>query len=81
MSRESWYQTNALMGALSVRPTLAGTASGLAGCVQMLVGALISWLAGWLEDGSGVATSLIMLAAAGATQLVLAVMRARQLGD
>lgn len=74
-------QTNALMGALSVRPTLAGTASGLAGCVQMLVGAMVSWVAGWLEDGSGVATTLIMLGAAGATQLVLAFMRARKLGD
>jgi DHA1 family bicyclomycin/chloramphenicol resistance-like MFS transporter len=74
-------QTNALMGALSVRPALAGTASGLAGCVQMLVGALISWVAGWLESGSGVATSLIMLASAMATQVVLAVMRARRLGE
>jgi DHA1 family bicyclomycin/chloramphenicol resistance-like MFS transporter len=72
-------QTNAMVGALSVRPPLAGTASGLAGCIQMLFGALLSWLAGVLEDGSGLATCGLMLASALLTQLLLAVARRRWL--
>ncbi|MCC7282194.1 MAG: multidrug effflux MFS transporter [Acetobacteraceae bacterium] len=72
-------QTNAMVAALSVRPQVAGTASGLTGFAQMGMGALLSWAAGVLEGGSGVATALIMMAAAGATQLVLAVMRLRRI--
>ena len=72
-------QTNAMVSALSVRPQLAGTASGLAGFAQMGTGAFLSWAAGALESGSGVATALIMMASALATQLVLAVMRVRQI--
>lgn len=70
-------QTNAIVAALSVRPQLAGTASGLAGFAQMGCGALLSWAAGVLEDGSGIATTGLMLAAALAVQLVLAGMRAK----
>lgn len=72
-------QTNAMAASLSVRPQLAGTASGLAGFMQMGCGALLSWIAGALETGSGVATPLIMLASALATQLVLVGMRMRGL--
>lgn len=70
-------QTNAMVGALSVRPQLAGTASGLAGCIQMLFGALLSWVAGVLESGNGLATCGLMLASALVTQVVLAVARRR----
>lgn len=72
-------QTNAMVAALSVRPQLAGTASGLTGFAQMGTGALLSWVAGALESGSGVATGLIMMASALATQFVLAVMRLRRI--
>lgn len=72
-------QTNAIVAALSVRPQLAGTASGLAGCAQMLFGAALSWLAGVLEGGSGIATALIMLASGLATQASLALMRRHRL--
>lgn len=72
-------QTNGMMAALSVRPQLAGTASGLTGFSQMGFGAVMSWIAGVLEDGHGIATTGLMLACAVATQLVLAVMRARRI--
>jgi DHA1 family bicyclomycin/chloramphenicol resistance-like MFS transporter len=70
-------QTNAMVSSLSVRPQLAGTASGLTGFAQMGVGAALSWVAGALEGGSGIATTGIMMLSAAATQLVLAVMRLR----
>jgi DHA1 family bicyclomycin/chloramphenicol resistance-like MFS transporter len=73
-------QTNAMVSALSVRPQLAGTASGLTGFAQMGTGAALSWAAGALESGSGVATTGIMMASAAATQIVLAVMRLRRIG-
>lgn len=72
-------QTNAMVAALSVRPQLAGTASGLTGFTQMLFGAALSWLAGVLESGSGVATALIMLASGLGTQATLALMRRHRL--
>lgn len=44
---------NATTGAISVRPRLAGSASGLAGAVMIGVGATLSALAGWvLVEGS-----------------------------
>jgi DHA1 family bicyclomycin/chloramphenicol resistance-like MFS transporter len=73
-------QSNAMVAALSVRPQLAGTASGLTGFFQMGTGAALSLLAGVLEDGRGIATTLLMLACAAATQTTLAVMRARRIG-
>jgi DHA1 family bicyclomycin/chloramphenicol resistance-like MFS transporter len=39
---------NSFSGALSVRPDLAGTASGLAGSLQVMVGAIATVLVGWL---------------------------------
>lgn len=72
-------QTNAVVAALSVRPQLAGTASGLTGFAQMGFGALVSWAVGLLETSSGVATTAMMLAGALATQLVLVVMRAKRI--
>jgi DHA1 family bicyclomycin/chloramphenicol resistance-like MFS transporter len=73
-------QSNAISAALSVRPQLAGTASGLTGFFQMAFGAVLSWVAGVIETGSGTATALMMLGCAAATQAVLAVMRAKRVG-
>jgi DHA1 family bicyclomycin/chloramphenicol resistance-like MFS transporter len=55
-------QANAMAGAVSVRPKLAGTASGLAGALQMAFGAVMTVLVGATETGSGVATASFMLA-------------------
>jgi DHA1 family bicyclomycin/chloramphenicol resistance-like MFS transporter len=41
---------SATAAAISRRPDLAGTASGLLGFTQMMVGALITLLVGWLQD-------------------------------
>src|SRR6056297_516332 len=75
---------NATAGALSVRPGLAGTASGLAGAIMLGGGALLSQLAGalltpengaetllWMMLGSGIASVLAML---------VVIYRERQLG-
>jgi DHA1 family bicyclomycin/chloramphenicol resistance-like MFS transporter len=64
-------QANAMAGAVSVRPKLAGTASGLAGAVQMAFGALMTVLVGMTETGTGVATAAFMLASALACQALL----------
>jgi DHA1 family bicyclomycin/chloramphenicol resistance-like MFS transporter len=75
---------NATSGALSVRPHLAGTASGLAGAIMLGLGAALSALAGWLlVPGSGPLPLLaIMLATAvaGLGAILLVIWRARQLG-
>lgn len=42
---------NAIAGAVSVRPDLAGAASGLSGSLQMGAGGLASALVGWLVSG------------------------------
>jgi DHA1 family bicyclomycin/chloramphenicol resistance-like MFS transporter len=43
---------NAIAGAISVDPTLAGTASGVTGFSQMLCAALVSQAVGMLQDGT-----------------------------
>ena len=43
---------NAQAGAVSINPTLAGTASGLAGFTQMFIAALVSQCVGVLQDGT-----------------------------
>jgi DHA1 family bicyclomycin/chloramphenicol resistance-like MFS transporter len=68
-------QPNAMAAAISVRPQLAGTASGLMGAGQMGFGALMTLVAGVLEAGSGIATALLMLGCALATQVALLVVR------
>lgn len=55
-------QPNAIAAAVSVRPQLAGTASGLVGALQMGAGAAMTLAAGWTETGSGLATALAMFA-------------------
>lgn len=57
-------QPNAIAFSVSVRPRLAGTASGLVGAAQMGCGALMTVITGSLEDGRGIATPLCMLAPA-----------------
>lgn len=42
---------NALSGALSVRPELAGTAAGLSGFVQVGVGAMLTFITGFAQNG------------------------------
>jgi len=43
---------NAQAGAISVDPTLAGTASGVAGFTQLACAALVSQAVGMLQDGT-----------------------------
>ena len=55
---------NALAGAISVNPKLAGTASGLTGFVQMFVAALVSQSVGTLQNGTPYPMVLFMTACA-----------------
>jgi len=55
-------QPNAIAAAVSVRPTHAGTASGLIGALQMGFGAAMTALVGVLEEGSGIGTMAVMAA-------------------
>lgn len=64
-------QPNAIAGALSVRPQLAGTASALVGALQMGFGALMTGLVGLVEFGAGIGTSITMAAAGIGTWLAL----------
>ena len=69
---------NATAGALSVRPDLAGTASGLAGALMIGGGAVLSALAGaWLTPQSGAFPLLwiMLISAIGAVATILFVMR------
>jgi DHA1 family bicyclomycin/chloramphenicol resistance-like MFS transporter len=43
---------NAIAGAISVDPTMAGTASGLTGFTQMTTAALVSQAVGMLQNGT-----------------------------
>lgn len=42
---------NAMSGALSVRPELAGTAAGLNGFIQVGIGALLTFIVGFAQNG------------------------------
>ncbi|HZF75289.1 MAG TPA: multidrug effflux MFS transporter [Acetobacteraceae bacterium] len=64
-------QPNAIAGALSARPELAGTASALAGALQMGFGALMTLLVGLTETGSGIGTTVTMACAGLGTHLAL----------
>ena len=64
-------QPSAIAAAVSVRPGLAGTASGLVGALQMGFGALMTVAAGATEDGHGGATVVCMLLCAVGTQVFL----------
>ena len=75
---------NANAGMLSVRPGLAGTASGLGGAIMIGGGAAVSALAGWALGLGGGATPLaaLMLACsvAAVASILLVIRRTRRLG-
>ena len=66
---------NAMAGAISVDPSIAGTASGLLGFTQMIIGALWGTLAGWL-----VAETQLPLAVLMAVSATIALLCAGMLG-
>lgn len=55
---------NGMAGALSVDPKLAGTASGLAGFIQIAMGALATFVVGFFHDGSALPMVLSMVVCA-----------------
>ncbi len=65
---------NATAGALSVRPELAGTASGLSGAIMLGGGGGLSALAGWLLTNATSARPLLALMTASAALGVLAIL-------
>lgn len=75
---------NAMAGMLSVRPHLAGTASGLGGALMIGGGAALSATAGWLLTPDSGALPLLLLMLGSAVLAVLAtvavILRERQLG-
>jgi DHA1 family bicyclomycin/chloramphenicol resistance-like MFS transporter len=75
---------NATAGALSIRPDLAGTASGLSGALMIGMGAALSALAGFLlTPGSGAFPLLWLMFLTGVTGVVtilLVIRRERRLG-
>jgi DHA1 family bicyclomycin/chloramphenicol resistance-like MFS transporter len=56
-------QPASIAGALSARPQLAGTASALVGAIQMGAGALMTFVVGLVEFGTGLGTALSMAGA------------------
>ncbi len=54
-------QPNFIAGAISVNPRLAGSASGLLGCVQMSLGAFATFVMGHLQDGTMRPLAVMML--------------------
>ncbi len=61
---------NAMAGQLSVRPHLAGSASGLGSTLMLTGGAALSWVTGWLLDVFGGALPLpLMLVGTGLAML------------
>ena len=43
---------NSMAAAIGIRPKAIGTASGLTGFLQISIGALATWVVGWLQDDS-----------------------------
>jgi DHA1 family bicyclomycin/chloramphenicol resistance-like MFS transporter len=76
---------NATAGMLSVRPHLAGTASGLGGAIMIGGGAALSALAGWVLVGAATPLPLeLLMAASGSASIVailLTIRRNRRLGQ
>lgn len=73
---------NAIAGAVSVRPDLAGAASGLTGSMQIGAGAIASALSGWLLSGvlwPGTIWPLVLVMAVACVVAVLAGIAARVL--
>ncbi|OUS38882.1 hypothetical protein A9R01_02750 ['Osedax' symbiont bacterium Rs2_46_30_T18] len=55
---------NGMSGALSVNPKLAGTASGLAGFIQISMGAAATFVVGFFHDGSAMPMVICMVVTA-----------------
>lgn len=55
---------SAIASGISLRPDLAGTASGLLGFLQMVVGALATWAVGELQDDSAFPMAAVMAVSA-----------------
>ncbi|MBY6135160.1 multidrug effflux MFS transporter [Nocardioides marinus] len=74
---------NATAGAISVRPHLAGTASGLSGAIMIGAGAALSAFAGWLLVPGSTAVPLLTImfvtAMCGLAAILLVVLRERQI--
>ncbi|WP_293574799.1 multidrug effflux MFS transporter [Phaeobacter sp.] len=74
---------NATAGAISVRPHLAGTASGLAGAIMIGVGAGLSAFAGYLLVPGSTATPLLQIMTAtavlGGVSILVVIRRERRL--
>jgi DHA1 family bicyclomycin/chloramphenicol resistance-like MFS transporter len=70
---------NAVAAAVSVRPDVAGTASGIAGCGQMAVGAAVAQLVGWMLAGASTALpmtlTMVAVSVAGVIAFTLLVRR------
>jgi DHA1 family bicyclomycin/chloramphenicol resistance-like MFS transporter len=60
---QGWISANAMAGALSVRPDLAGAAAGLAGTTQFLVGAVAGNVVTATADGTQRPMALVIAAA------------------
>lgn len=75
---------NATSGMLSVRPHLAGTASGLGGAMMLALGAVLSGYAGYILGGGTSAMPLLWLmlttTSLGLICAILVVLRARAIG-
>ncbi|KPP88672.1 MAG: MFS transporter, DHA1 family, bicyclomycin/chloramphenicol resistance protein [Rhodobacteraceae bacterium HLUCCO07] len=75
---------NAVAGTLSVRPRLAGTASGLGGAMMLAGGAGVSALVGWGLEGGETATPLVLIqtlsSAGGVLAILYVIRRAARLG-
>ncbi|WP_297340810.1 multidrug effflux MFS transporter [Pseudophaeobacter sp.] len=74
---------NGTTGAISVRPHLAGTASGLSGAIMIGAGAALSAYAGFLLKPDSTAVPLLLLmfatAIAGLVAILLVILREKQL--
>ncbi|MEH6442803.1 MAG: multidrug effflux MFS transporter [Oceanospirillaceae bacterium] len=55
---------NGMAGALSVEPKLAGTASGLAGFLQIILGAAATFVVGFVHDGTAIPMVVAMVVCA-----------------
>jgi DHA1 family bicyclomycin/chloramphenicol resistance-like MFS transporter len=56
---------NAMAGVVSIRPQASGTAAGIAGFVQMAIGAGIAQFAGWILIGTSTALPMMLTMTAG----------------
>jgi len=68
----------AIAGAVSIRPEAAGTAAGITGCAQMVVGAAITQFSGMLLAGADSALPMALLMAALVVALALALLLIRE---